>query len=712
VSDKSVQFCFGIHNHQPVGNFGWVMQDSTEKSYLPFLDVLAEFPSVRVAIHTSGPLIEWMEHNHRKYIDKLAALVDRGQVEILGGGFYEPILTMIPPEDAIEQLARMRTWAKKNLGANVRGIWLTERIWDPSLPLILHEAGVEFTICDTTHFEWAGLSKEAIKGYFITEKHGRTVAVFPIDRKLRYTIPFHDVGETIDQLVQAAENDPGKIITYADDGEKFGVWPGTYDLVYERKWLRNFFMELEKNADRIRMVHFAEAMDQNPPEGRVMLPVASYMEMTEWALPAKAGADLKSLAEQLKSHGDWTRFEPFLRGGFWDNFLVKYPESNRIQKRMLRVSEKVRSIPDDQSKLKNRAQLDLFRGQCNCAYWHGLFGGLYLNYLRDALTRHLLLAEQAADEALTPEGPLSAEVVDFDADGRNEVVLQSPFFNVVASPGFGMALSIVDLREQAFAISNVLTRRPEAYHDAVRSLPKGNGADEPVSIHDIVAAKEEGLADKLVYDNWDRLSFQDHFLSANANLDSFSQQVDLGPNDFIAGAFELLESGTKGPVAFASARHEGLVDTENFPVRINMTKTVELHKDRPELSMTYLFRSLDQPVRLRWACESNLTLLAAEAPDRLLIANGIEGPINQTAVHPAARSFTLKDGWQSFSLTAEMDTASELWSFPIETVSQSESGYERTYQGTSLTFVTDLEVGTDEPTKVTVTWTLRSEDEQ
>jgi len=142
MEKNNVRLVFGIHNHQPVGNFGWVFEECFEKSYAPFLDVLSDFPQIKISMHLSGPLIEWIEANRSEYLDKLGSLVSSGQVEILGGGFYEPILTIIPYDDALGQIEMMKLWAHKRLGANVRGIWLTERIWDPSMPALLSDAEI------------------------------------------------------------------------------------------------------------------------------------------------------------------------------------------------------------------------------------------------------------------------------------------------------------------------------------------------------------------------------------------------------------------------------------------------------------------------------------------------------------------------------------------------------------------------------------------
>ena len=71
---KKVKFIFGIHLHQPVGNFDWVFEDAYQKSYKPFIDTFKKYPSISLVIHISGPLLEWLEENHPEYLDELLSL--------------------------------------------------------------------------------------------------------------------------------------------------------------------------------------------------------------------------------------------------------------------------------------------------------------------------------------------------------------------------------------------------------------------------------------------------------------------------------------------------------------------------------------------------------------------------------------------------------------------------------------------------------------
>lgn len=168
-----------LHNHQPVGNFDGVFEDAYVDSYLPFLDVFEPFEDLRIALHTSGPLFEWLDDHHPEYVDRLAALVTAGRVEIVGGAFYEPILTMIPPEDRRGQIASYTQFLEERLGAKVRGMWTPERVWEQSLASDVVDAGIGYTLLDDFHFKAAGLTDDALHGYYMTEDNGRVLSVFP-----------------------------------------------------------------------------------------------------------------------------------------------------------------------------------------------------------------------------------------------------------------------------------------------------------------------------------------------------------------------------------------------------------------------------------------------------------------------------------------------------------------------------------------------------
>jgi alpha-amylase len=383
---EGLRFLFGVHNHQPAGNFESVILDAARSAYHPFLEAARDAPGIALTVHCSGGLLAFLRERARPTFDLLGRLAADGRIELLTGGFYEPILSMLPDADKVGQIQALSEFLSANFGVKPRGMWLAERVWEPHLPKALRRAGVEFVVLDDAHFALAGLEPESLGGYYLTEEQGATLAVFPISQRLRYLVPFAEPAETVRYL---GERRGSGAVTLFDDGEKFGVWPGTHRLAYEEGWLRRFFDAIAE-APGIMLSTFSACLDAEPAAGRVYLPTASYAEMGEWALPALRGEELEEASRRLLALPDGERLARLLRGGFWRNFLLKYPETGDAYRRMLRLSERLHDAlarrPDDPRLAAARD--DLWRGQGNDAYWHGVFGGCYLPHLRRAVALH------------------------------------------------------------------------------------------------------------------------------------------------------------------------------------------------------------------------------------------------------------------------------------------------------------------------------------
>src|SRR5256886_5689908 len=164
-------FCFGVHNHQPIGNFDRVMVDATERAYRPFLERLDQRPEVRLSVHWTGSLLEWLRERSPRTFDLLGTLAARGQVELLTGGFYEPILAVLPDHDKIGQIERLTTFLKSNFGVRPRGMWLAERVWEPQSPPPLSRAGAAHGLVDAPPFAPAGPPAATHRGLYLT--HGQ-----------------------------------------------------------------------------------------------------------------------------------------------------------------------------------------------------------------------------------------------------------------------------------------------------------------------------------------------------------------------------------------------------------------------------------------------------------------------------------------------------------------------------------------------------------
>ncbi len=455
---EPVRFVFGVHFHQPVGNFDHVFAEHLRDVYRPLVERLAERRFFPFTLHISGPLLEWLEAHDQAYLDLLGRLAADGHVELLLAGFYEPVLASLPRPDRIEQIGWMREAIRRRFGVEATGLWLTERVWEPDLAEDLADAGVRYVLVDDRHFLVSGFERDSLHAPFWTESGGKRVAVFPIDERLRYLIPFKPPASIATYLRELrAAGRP--LAVFVDDGEKFGGWPGTQDWVYTRGWLAQFLdaMAALVTDGAIRLTTPGAALGEVPSAGLAYLPTASYREMEGWALPAAAAARLVALERDLGEARVAGPDGALVRGGHWRHFLVKYPEANRMHKKMLALSALCRGRGDPPP-----VRRAIGRAQCNDAYWHGVFGGLYLPHLRAAIWRNLAQAERA----LRQGEPLAVEQRDLDGDGSPEIWVHSSSLSAVVSPLRGGTIEEYTLFEPGINYADVLTRRREVYHEA------------------------------------------------------------------------------------------------------------------------------------------------------------------------------------------------------------------------------------------------------
>ncbi|MFH1808006.1 MAG: alpha-amylase/4-alpha-glucanotransferase domain-containing protein [Pseudomonadota bacterium] len=681
-----------FHNHQPVGNFDAVFRAAHDRCYRPLLDVIIRHPEVRVAMHHSGSLFEWLAREEPSYLPDLRALVERQQVEVVGGGFYEPMLALLTDDDVRGQIDMMNAFVDRHLGTLPRGLWLAERVWDPDLPRALAPAGVQYTLLDDSHLMGAGLLPDEsldVSGFYVTEKAGASMAIFPISRRLRYAIPFRPVAEVVEGIAsmgaRLAAAGRSTVLTYGDDGEKLGLWPGTEQLVAEG-WLESFFKTLEDNADRIHTTTPTTVLVRHPSSGRVYLPTSAYEEMDAWVLPPEACNQLqrvRAAARNAPPDSALAQALPFLRGGVWSNFLARYPEANRMHKRMLHVSSKLRegfvaqragALYGDADEAADRlatAQRALYAGQCACAYWHGWYGGIYQPHLRHAVIEHLLQAETLLDQVLLGDQPIAqAERLDFDGDLADEAVLGNAAIRIIARPTEGGALSAVDDRARAYPLLNVMARRREGYHDQL-------GADA-----------------HLVFDDAARLGFLDRFYRSDADPVSVRDRTSPDIGGLATSVYSLVEVGAcddlDGSVE-AVLRGDGWVRDRHGDARVRLVKRYLVARDAAAVQVVYtLTHEQGAPLTCLFAPEVNLSLLSDDDPERFVLAGrqrlapGLSGTVEGIG------EICVVDGHLDLAAVLSADEAVRFWHYPVITRNRSDVGFGEVFQGVALHPVFEL----------------------
>lgn len=502
-----IPLLFGIHCHQPAENFYNVVDWAIKESYAPFIEVAVKNKKFKFSAHYSGWLLEYIRTHNEVLFNNLKKLSDEGRIEFFAGGYYEPVLSAIPSDDRRGQIRKLKDYIKNYFGQDCDGLWLTERVWDPAIIPDVYEEGIKNIIVDDYHLMAAGFPKEAITGYFVTEQDGCPVNLFPIDMGLRYLTPFKPHEDVIKHILEA-KNRNVKLISCFDDGEKFGIWPNTYEWVYKKGWLKDFIKAIDSEKE-IEFMHYKEAVEKFKPSGTIYLPITSYEEMGEWSLFADKAVQFEKMKEILKNTEFANDVEQFLKGSIWKNFFVKYPESNRLHKRTVDLSIRGRKYKD------NKEFLDLlYRSQCNDSLWHGVFGGLYLPNLRNNAWSPLIEAETMYEKLEKIKLPIVEKPADIDRDGFEEVYSRGKNFNsLFVSRDFGQ-LTAIELKKEKFNLLNVISRKKEAYHTKLLKNIKERNENETVettSIHEQEYSITPEEAEKIIYDWYNKNTFVDHF---------------------------------------------------------------------------------------------------------------------------------------------------------------------------------------------------------
>ncbi|MEM0490236.1 MAG: alpha-amylase/4-alpha-glucanotransferase domain-containing protein [Ignisphaera sp.] len=423
-----VNFIFVLHFHQPVGQLEWVYERIYNNCYKILLDILLDHPKIKIAAHISGPLLLYMLEKHSEWIDGVKELVKRGSLELLGGAFGEAILPVIPREDMYMQIRLYIELFREIFGYKPRGFWLAERVWEPSVvePLAIND--IEYTIIDDYILPKIVNRDEA--GYsWLTENDGHRLKILFVDERIRYILPWESIESVIKYIVSRGSDKGDRYVLWGSDAEKFGEWS---QREWASKWLREFIEKLEENSSIISTITPSEYLDRYGVKGLIYPVYGSYDKMMYWS------------------------------SSYFRNFFVKYRESNYMHKRLLWLRRKLKKLnaPED-------AWRYYYFAQCNDAYWHGLFGGIYLPHLRQTVYENMIKAEVIAENNSNyfASRDMYSSIEDIDFDGDNEIVIETKHLDVVVKPSDGGTVTELSFKHQGYEhnIASTMNRYLEPY---------------------------------------------------------------------------------------------------------------------------------------------------------------------------------------------------------------------------------------------------------
>jgi 4-alpha-glucanotransferase len=620
---EKVKLIFGTYNSQPAGSDDYQFEKAYQEAYKPFLTVLYNFPKTRVVLHYSGILLEWFEKNHPEFLMLLNEMVKRRQVELLGSGYYDPILPMIPNADRIGQIELLTTYIRKNFGKRPRGSWVTQQVWDPSLAYMFASSGMDYLFLDDHHFFNAGGTEEGLYEPCITEDQGKIITVFPVLQKFNDRIPREGPREMIEKLLSAGGKNTPRVVTILEPGEKYGLYGESGKRCYQENWFESFFSILFDHEDTIEMVRPGSLLRYYVPKKKF------YFNCTPF-------------------HN--TKYDESL---YFRQVLSKYYESNMLYSKMIYTNILVNQIRGDKYR-KKTAREELWKGQCNNAYWHGNPHGIYSNHLRKAAYHSLIEAEKVTHE----KGIFIPSVisVDFDMDGRKEYLYQGNELNAYIHERGGVLFEL-DFLPKSWNYLDSMSRYLEKYY------------------------KEFSLSNVRI-DEYPRKAFIDHFFSTSEKIETFDRIEHDEKGDFIHSVYEVTEFEREKK--HVTLRCEGAVrgETKTVPAAVEKKYSFNKNKIDVEYSVTNLGET---ELRTVFGTECNLSF-AAKGMESHRVYNTskqktVELGIDLTTVRDV-KEITVDDVTNNVSIKIEAGVPGELWILPIETNSLGEAGMETMYQST------------------------------
>ena len=554
---KRISLALVVHNHQPVGNFGWVIEDVYNKAYEPMIGALERHPTIRLALHYTGPLLEWMAAERPESIERLRALWSsatrwRSWAAACSSRSSCRCRSAIAPASS----TRMRDDVAARFGEAPRGAWLAERVWEPSLPFDLAAAGYEYTVLDDNHLRGAFVPEDQMWGTYTTDDQGKLLTIFGTEKGLRYRIPWRPV-ERPDRL-PARQRDRGRRSRRGHGRRRREVRgvAGNLRAVLERR--RSGSTAASRHSRRtttwLTTVTPSTWMDDASAQRPHLHPDLVVRRDDRLGTAGRRAARLQPAHGARRDAGPARACASCVaRCGATSRRAIA--RSTTCTSRC--CGSRPRSRQCRPVTMRDRALDHLYRGQSNDCYWHGWFGGIYIVHMRMATLAELIAAE---DLALGEDGVLSGAPTTTSTastKSRSGPSGQTVIVDVAEGAGIGSW----DLRASRLALASVLRRRPEPYHDQIIEAARQRRLAADRVVDD---SRSSDLSKLIVYDDHERRSGLVRVF--DESTDQRSASFDTERLDCRAGHRLQLVAASATRAACACARRSASTATDTMAI--------------------------------------------------------------------------------------------------------------------------------------------------
>lgn len=392
---------------------------SSEQQYSsvlkPLISYLYNNPTSFFSFSFSGPQLEWLDKNHPEFLQLLKELVARKQVEILGGGYYNPVFPLLSPVDRTGQIDLLTSDIRRITGKRPRGMSILSSAWDHSLVPCFQNCGMEWVHLDSSIIP----PKSRLYLPLILNEQGKTLKVLPSYRNL----------DSVLQKELSADAYLSLLIKQAEKASRSGSYVGP---AQERVVFINAevsYMEPLVMSGWIEELYKA-CRQEFSAKARFCLPT-EYLHRAEDFVPSYINTGLREDIAKWSS----VSYEPVENKSSFsltvNNFLLTYKRFRSLYNRQVFISMLISACHGDKAR-KSAARQALWKAQTGEALICSPEGIFANSAMRQTSYKHLTEAEKYIREASVFKESVTS--FDYNADGHNEYICAMEKYTACISP--------------------------------------------------------------------------------------------------------------------------------------------------------------------------------------------------------------------------------------------------------------------------------------
>lgn len=745
-----------FHLHRSAFEDDAAIAPVVDRACLPLLEALVAAPAVKAGLRFSGRLYDFFEEKRPEACQLIKRLLERDQIELLGGPWAEAALHLVAERDAVAQVRHTMDRLSALFGRRPVGAVLAGGAWDPTLPRVLARSGVQYTFLDASLLAGGAPGIDRLEGWYVAEREGSAVGVFPWDRRLRDLVPWA-LPRFLASELQLRAAMGVRCLSVPINVVDLGLAPGSAEWCWARPrgWVASFLRMLAAHGSWLKLSLPSAQIERTRPTGRVY-PIAGLpAAQATLVLPPAAGRIFERIQATLQLHDDpvLSEAEPWIQPPPLDAALARWDEANRLHKRALRVSvaierlrRKVRQSPGDVDLVRRTSSLGqrLLQTQ-DCSVWMAGPDGMLLRpELRHRAWLAMIALESEALAAIGEPPGVQHELADYDCDGLSEIMVRSPQLGGVVRLGHGGALAELT-RLGLGNLLNTLSRQEESWWSVLQgqaNLPSLLRADEEESNEQVVVVVdpgaendgededdhltppsgvgrglqgsapperpptpllERGLERYLQVDSYVRGAFIDRFLGPQTTLESLArgQPAELG--DFIGATYQLVgvEAARSGELHVALAREGTLADGDARRL-VRIAKRFTFSAQRPAVDVSYeLANRYHDPIRARFAVELTLNVDGRRGPERYLrVQDHDRWFLDRGGQADGVQQLDLIMEDLGVQVSLRTNRPALMMHYPVLSPLHRVDGYTTAYQGQCVLFAWDVELWGQEKQRI------------